>query len=220
MNDVEIKEAIERYNRRLQEFGATEKALGWGNKGRSRLRFEILLSQWDFNGSTVLDFGCGFGDLFAYLSGKNWQDFHYLGLDINPSLIEVAQKRHPQASFQTIISLADIQDTDIDFILASGTFNHKLNNNFAFVQESFDKFVKIAKKGFAANFLSNKVDYELENTYHADPAAILNLAYTYTNNVILRNDYMPYEFTIFVNLGEAIDKELTVYEQFVKYERP
>lgn len=219
MNDVEIKQAIERYNRRLEEFGDTEKALGWGNKGRSSIRFEILLSQWDFTKANVIDFGCGFGDLFAYMAEKGWKDFQYKGVDINPSLITIAKKRYPQAVFEATNLLSDTDNTPVDFVLASGTFNHKLENNFLFVEKAFAKFAQIAQKGFAINFLSNKVDYELENTYHADPADILNLAYSYTNNVVLRNDYMPYEFTVFVNLGERIDEQLTVYERFIKYQK-
>lgn len=217
MDETEIKSTIARYKQRLQEYGATEKALGWGDKGRSKLRFEILLSQWNFNHSSLVDFGCGFGDLCGYMRERGIRDFNYTGIDINPELLEIARKRYADAEFRCLNLLAEPDFPDVDYVLASGTFNFKIADCFAFVKDAFTCFDKIAKKGFAANFLSNKVDYELSDVYHADPAQILNLAYSFSKNVVLRNDYMPFEFTVFVNKSSRIDEKLTVYEDFVAF---
>ena len=67
------------------------------------------------------------------------------------------------------------------------------------------------------NFLSDKVEYELENTYHANPAKVLDLAYNYSNKIILRNDYMPFEFTVFIDKKNEFDKNKVVYPEFLKY---
>jgi SAM-dependent methyltransferase len=218
MNQKEIQNAIDRYNKRLDEFGVSEQALGWGSKGRAKLRYEILLSQWDINGSSVLDFGCGFGDMFEYISAKGIKDVAYTGVDINPNFIELATAKYADtARFQLKNLLEDEGTEQVDFVLSSGVFNHALDDNMGFIRKCFDKFNEVSRKGFAINFLSDKVAFKYDYTYHADPAEILNLAYKYSNNVVLRNDYMPFEFTIFVNKFAEIDQQYTVYKQFVQY---
>ena len=69
--------------------------------------------------------------------------------------------------------------------------------------------------GFAVNFLSDKVDYRLPHANHTDPAWVLALCYTFSNNIVLRNDYMPFEFTVFVDCDEPFDKKHAVYKRFL-----
>ncbi len=219
MNPNERRTAIERYDRRLAEFGPTERALGWGAKGRSRIRFEVLAAQWDLRDARVLDVGCGFGDLYGYLRERGADGVRYTGVDINPSLLAVARERYPDARFVEADFLAGGFTEPADFVFTSGMFNHRLDDNLGFVGGMFERFDAVAAKGFGANFLSDRVEYRLEHTYHADPCHILGLAYRYSNNVVLRNDYMPYEFTVFVNKASRVDSALTVYEEFVRFER-
>jgi len=217
MNEKEIQHAIDRFNKRLEQFGISEQSLGWGTKGRARLRYEILMSQWDLNNSSVMDLGCGFGDMFEYMSDKGINT-KYTGIDINPNFITIAKEKHgDKATFQEKNLLTEETTEQFDFVLSSGVFNHVLEDNMGFIKACFDKFDKISTKGFAANFLSDKVGFQYEYTFHASPAAILDLAYQYSNNVVLRNDYMPYEFTVFINKFAEVDEQTTVYKDFVKY---
>lgn len=217
MNKNEIRETIERYNSRLDEFGVSEQALGWGEKGRAKLRYEILLSRWDVSGGSLLDFGCGFGDMFGYISSKGIPIVQYTGVDINARFIEIAKQRYKRAKFVCGEVPDRVSSTGFDYVLSSGVFNHALEDNMGFIKKSFDNFDRMSKTGFAVNFLSNKVDFQYDYTYHADPSQILELAYTYSNNVVLRNDYMPFEFTIFVDKQAAVDDQYTVYNDYLDY---
>jgi hypothetical protein len=100
--------------------------------------------------------------------------------------------------------------------VASGVFNFLLSDNWSFIEAVFDLFARHARVGFAANFLSDRVDYRLDHTYHADPVKIVELAYRYSNRVTLRNDYMPFEFTVYVDLRTAFDRERVVYPEFMR----
>jgi SAM-dependent methyltransferase len=218
MTRSEIEQAIRRYNERLEKYGISELALGWGEKGRAKLRYEILTSCWDFNNTSILDFGCGFGDMYQYIFEKGIRDFKYTGIDINQMFIDIAiEKYGKNAEFLVKNLLEDEIKDKFDFVLSSGVFNFKLENNIKFIEDSFEKFNELSIKGFAVNFLSNKVEYQYDYTYHANPSTILDIAYKYSKNVILRNDYMPYEFTIFVNKYSQIDSTYTVYKEYVKY---
>lgn len=217
MNQKEIDDAVKRYNQRLEEHGISEQALGWGEKGRAKLRYKILLSQWDINNSTVLDFGCGFGDLLGYIEQNGLTNVAYTGIDINQNFLTIAKDRYKQAHFLKMDLLNEEMNASYDFIFSSGVFNHALEDNIAFIKKCFEKFNQLSNKGFAVNFLSDKVSLKYDYTYHSNPAQILDLAYKYSNNVVLRNDYMPFEFTVFVNKFSQIDDKYTVYNEFVKY---
>ncbi|MBI3591582.1 MAG: methyltransferase domain-containing protein [Candidatus Melainabacteria bacterium] len=219
MDNLEKQMIIERYNKRLSEFGYNPKTLGWGEKMRHNLRYNILLTHWDLNGKSVLDFGCGFGDMYGYANKINLK-IKYHGIDINENLIAEGKKIYPDAN----LYIKDIFDEKneksekkYDYILSSGVHNSKIRDNWGFIKKTFEFFDKYSIKGFALNFLSDKVDYQLEYTYHANPMEILDLAYTYSNRITLRNDYMPFEFTIFIDKENEFDKEQVVYPDYKKY---
>lgn len=216
MIDNDMTNIVERYQQRFAKFGVSPKTLGW-DKNRAKLRFEILAAQWNLNYASILDFGCGFGDFYSFLRNKEVEGLEYYGIDINPSFIKVAQTQFPEGSFQT----RNILETEIrrkfDYIFASGVFNDKMNDNKAFIEKVFEKFNEYARKGFAVNFLSDKVEYRYDHAFYTDPAFALNLGYRYSNNIVLRNDYMPFEFTIFVNKATKYYPAQAVYEEFLQY---
>ena len=207
---------ISLYTERMQKYGVCQEALGW-LKNRANLRFEILCSLWNLNHASILDVGCGFGDFYGFLRKRGVEGFSYLGVDINPALIDVAASLYPDARFEVAnIAEAHLPES-FDYGFASGLFNDKLDDNAAFVRQSLDMLHARCRRGFAANFLSDRVDYFPEHTNHANPAVILDICYHYSNNIVLRNDYMPYEFTVFVNKSSRVDPRRLVYSEFLRY---
>lgn len=214
MTNEEAKKVIERYSERLQKFGPTHQTLGWDKK-RHRLRYKILLSNWEFKqDETILDFGCGFGEMSEVITQQNFP-LIYSGCDINGDLIAAGNKLYPNINLMHMDFLAD-ESKSFDYIVSSGVHNLKLEDNWSFIEDTFEKFAKCSKVGFAINFISNNVDSEYikDHLYYSNPSKILELAYKYSKRVILRNDYMPFEFTIFINLNDEFDKDLVVYESF------
>jgi SAM-dependent methyltransferase len=220
MDKEEINNAIQRYNNRLNEHGITENALGWGNKGRSNLRFSILCSEFDLEDSIILDFGCGFGDLYNYVKDNVTSNFKYIGIDINEKFINIAKERgFKNADFYLVdenveVFLADL-GIEIDYVLSSGIFNFKLKDNIGFIKNTLTLFDSISKKGFASNFLSSKVTFQADMNYHSNPSEILDFCYGFSNNLVLKNNYMPYEFSVFINKEDEIVKDYNVYQKYV-----
>jgi 2-polyprenyl-3-methyl-5-hydroxy-6-metoxy-1,4-benzoquinol methylase len=66
MKPGEKEMIIARYNERFKKYGYAPETLGW-DKHRHNLRHHILRSLWDVSNKSVLDFGCGFGDLYQYI---------------------------------------------------------------------------------------------------------------------------------------------------------
>jgi len=210
---------IERYSKRYNEFGYSPKTLGW-DKGKQDIRFDILSSFFELKNSTILDIGCGFGDLNILLGEKINQDYSYIGIDIVPVLIEEAQKRFNSENIEFMVG--DFLETEIkkpvDIALASGIFNFKLDNsdNYKYIENVMRKAFEISKTGLAFDFLSDQVDYQYEHTFHSNPGKILELAYSLSRNVVLRNDYMPFEFSVCIYKDDSFSKEDTVFDYYKK----
>jgi len=97
--------------------------------------------------------------------------------------------------------------------LASGIFNHKFpsQGNDLFLGGVLKKAWSLCKVGFAFDFLSDKVDYRYDHTYHNNPERILGLGYGLSRNVVLRNDYMPFEFCLYVGKDDSFDRADAVF---------
>jgi trans-aconitate methyltransferase len=218
VNDDETDLVLRRYTERLAALGPVPEALGW-TKGRHVLRYQVLLEPWQLTDERVLDFGCGFGDMYA-LCREQFPSVTYEGFDLNPALVDVGRRRYPDARLSSGNALQAGLNGEWDLIVASGLFNLLLTDNWRLITDMFDLFARHARKGFAANFLSDRVDYQLDHTYHADPVKVLELAYRYSNRVMLRNDYMPFEFTVYVDLRREFDRTHAVYPEFMPSVRP
>jgi SAM-dependent methyltransferase len=216
LSKTDINNIIERYNKRYQEYGYDPKTLGW-DKGKQDIRFDILTSQYNFNNKTILDIGCGFGDLNKTL-GLKFPSYHYVGIDIVDTLLKEANKNFigKNITFVKNDILKFNPGISFDYAIASGVFNHKLSSggNYLFIEAVIKKALSICKDGLAFDFLSDKVDHKLAHTFHSRPEKILSIAYKYSRNIILRNDYMPFEFSIFIFKNDMFRKNDTIFNYY------
>jgi SAM-dependent methyltransferase len=214
--DQEDKENIlNKYNKRFLEFGGSPKTIGWPKK-RHKLRYHILLSHWDLEDTNILDFGCGFGDMFGYCKEKVI-NVNYSGIDINKLLVAEGVRKYPKINLKVRNAFDQGLENSVDYIFSSGVHNMKIKNNEDFIKKTFELFDKFALKGFALNFLSSHVDYKETGLYYSDPSKILNLALSYSNKVFLNHSYMPYEFTIFVDKQNDTDKLYNIFSESIPF---
>jgi SAM-dependent methyltransferase len=210
---------VERYEKRLQEFGYSPATLGWGVHGRQEVRFPVLAEYaLRMPDCSVLDVGCGFGDLYDFLRNRGWHG-HYTGIDIVPGLLEVARERHPGLDVQEL----DITDDpaslgDYDFVISSGAFNAALpsGSNEVHIEAGLRSMYGRSRNATCIDFLSSYVDFQKAGAYHTDPNWAFATAKRLTRRVLLRHDYMPYEFSIFLFRDDAIS-ERNVF-RFVEHE--
>lgn len=211
------RNTVERYTGRYREHGYSPLTLGW-NKGRQPIRFDALTSQYDFGGKSVLDIGCGFGDLLNTLEAKFESVAAYCGIDLVETLVEEARRQWPGHRFVTGDFLQQDFDGEFDYAVASGVFNHRLEgvDNEAFIEAAMARAFALCRDGFAFDFLSDKVDHPLEHTFHASPERVLGMAYALSRNVVLKNDYMPFEFSLFVFKDDGFDPERAVFRRYLE----
>lgn len=220
MNKNDEDKILSDYNSRFKQYGYDPKTLGW-DKGKQDLRFKILTSQFDFteiNSSpkNVLDIGCGFGDLKKFFD-IFYPTVHikYTGIDMVDNLIKIGKHNFKDAEFYVGNYLEFDTSKTFDYAFSSGMFNRRFeeeNSNEQFIFDCMKKTYELVSDGFAFNFLSDKVDYQYSHTYHSNPGKILEMAFSFSRRVILRNDYMPFEFTIFVFKDDSFEKTDTIFK--------
>ena len=77
-----------------------------------------------------------------------------------------------------------------------------------------NKALSLCRDGLAFDFLSDKVDWRQANNFYCSPEQILRMAYKCSRNVVLRNDYMPFEFAVFINKDSSFLKDDTIFNRY------
>lgn len=112
----------------------------------------------------VLDVGCGTGPVIELLS-KKYPEKHFVGLDITPAMIEVAQsKKLPNAEF--IVGDAEnlpFGDGGFDAVLCANSFHHYPNPG-AFLREAH-RVLRPGGKLILRDYTSNDIAVWLMNTF-------------------------------------------------------
>lgn len=209
VREQDRKAYVERYTERLARHGETPEALGWGLNPRQDVRFGVLAEPaLGEPSSSVLDVGCGFADLFDFLGARGWRG-RYTGIDIVPALIERARRRHPELDLRE----RDITDEagrlePADFVVASGVFNARLEaeDNPSHIQQALACMLELARVAVCADFLSTRVDFQKLGAWHTEPGWALEAGLRLSPRAVLRHDYMPYEFALFIYKDASRDE--------------
>jgi len=188
------------YDKMLSSGKSDHERVGWGSPESQKERFRILTEVGDLSKHSVLDIGCGLGGYFDYLRNI-YPNILYTGTDINANMIEGAKQRHPDIEFvNTDITdnLSEINERRFDYVFLSGALNLSADKHDIAIQNITKTMFSLANKGVAINFLSIFSDYLSPGEYYCNPEVILKLAFSITSKVVLRHDYMPHDFTIYL----------------------
>jgi SAM-dependent methyltransferase len=191
---------IEYYTGLLQQHGPGPRAVDWGTGESQALRFNVLCAVGPLENTSVLDVGCGLGDLYGYLrsTGVNVQ---YTGYDITPALLEAARARFPKGRFIER-NVVDLPEAELaprwDYVIASGIFYLRQRDPDAYLRDMVARLSRLARRGVAFNTLSARAPEKSPDEYYADPAMVVGACLDLTPRVVLRHDYMPHDFTVYL----------------------
>lgn len=186
------------YSERLARHGYDVKALGWGSRESQATRFAVLSEVGKMGGRSILDVGCGLGDLYAWMKGRRFR-VSYLGLDITPGMVEKARARFPKAQFRVCDVLDHSQAIAAhDYVLSSGIFTHRTVSTFEFLEAMVGRMFSLSKRALAFNCLSGWAEHKEHEEFHADPMRVVEFCRRLTPWVVLRHDYHPRDFTVYL----------------------
>ena len=198
LNGRDKKRLVTLYEERLDELGNDVKTVGWNTREDQVLRFDMLYRGLDATGLSVLDVGCGLGDLTTYLDARTGGNYDYTGLDISERLVGQAKENFGSARREFVAG--DILTMDnlgtYDIVFMSGALSFRIEDNMAFARTMIDRMFGACRKTLTMNFLSTHVDYQLDKNFHYNPGEMLGFAKTLTPWVNLYHDYPLWEFTV------------------------
>lgn len=127
---------------------APHESVGWISKERQSLRFEKLTVGIG-GGDTVLDFGCGLGDLYGYVIERDI-NIDYFGIDLVDEFVSSAKKRYTEGIFVKS-SIFDMSQ-EFDYVLSSGVYAFGKKEIF---ENAVEKCYELASKEYRFNILLN-----------------------------------------------------------------
>ncbi|MFC5758731.1 class I SAM-dependent methyltransferase [Rhizobium sp. GCM10022189] len=192
------------YSNRLAQHGQTAAGVDWRDTDSQILRFDQLLKLVAAaKPYTLCDIGCGYGALLDYISDLG-HSIRYIGLDVSSAMVNAARQRfvhNPNARFE----IASRPDTLVDYSVASGIFNVKLERSQEeweeYLLETLDVMNEVSTRGFAFNCLTSYSDADKmrRDLFYADPLHLFHICKSrYSRHVALLHDYGLYEFTMIV----------------------
>ena len=198
----------EHYSQAFEKHGATPKGLDWDNQENLDKRYRVMyeLIKHSFDNQSLLDFGCGFGGFYNWLSENSGINYH--GIDINPDVIKIAQKIHHEAEFYQF----DIHKSapeywyrvrNYDYIICNGTFTVKntltQEEMTNFMCSTLEKLWTKTNKGIAFNCMSKVLDFERDDLFHVSFDQLSQWVYdNLSSKFLIRQDYGLREFTMYV----------------------
>lgn len=192
---------IDRHRDALLRHGYSANALYWSNRDIQELRFQVLLEIGIPTGSSVLDVGCGFGDLYGFMKRQKI-DSNYTGIDLSAELIEKGAEHYPQANF-FCGDLFDFKPApqSYDYVLLSGALNEAMDDAGEYAKRVIKTMYQTCRKRVAFNLL-NANDKQIANSWNLQsffPNEMLTFCQQLNRNCQLRDDYLDNDFSVFMN---------------------
>ncbi len=189
------------YEDHIRRFGYSYRALGFGRRSSQEKRFAAAAGLGSLHGKRVLDVGCGFGDLLAWLNARGIEP-EYTGMDICRPMIDRCRKRFKReiaarnARFVVGDALTFPCDRPYDYIIASGIFGYAAKDTRKRLQPTLERLFDLTRIGLAVNFLSRRAASRSPGRLYLHPADVLQFALKLTPAVKLDHGYMPNDFTL------------------------
>jgi SAM-dependent methyltransferase len=176
-------------------------ALGWKTERSQTARFEVLVEIGDLNGRSVLDVGCGHGDLRGFLAERA-PEVVYLGLEHFEPFLEVATERYGDLP-RTRFLLGDFTSAplpEVDYVLASGALGYR-SEEPDFATRAIDKLYASCRVALGFNALAHlppRPDGKESVLVAHDREALVAHCRRLAPRIVVRTGYFEDDFTVFL----------------------
>ncbi len=195
MGFFDLSNLKEDYDWSLQQFGPGPKALLWWDYRSMAIRFRELVKDVPVDGKSIMDAGCGLGDLLPFLYAKS-VNFRYIGYDRKPEFIDEAKKHFEGHDFK----IGDPFNKRLglyDVVISSGAMNGNvkdwLKKRQRMISNLFDQTGEVLAFNMAGGLKPIPSDPLIA---YADANKIYQYCRTLAADVKLNTSYLDKDFTI------------------------
>ena len=180
------------------------KVQGWYSFDSQQVRFQALCLPLELAGKSVLDLGCGYGDLKQYFDetsraqpSENNRIASYLGIDQQSAFVKVARARFVNSANTDFIN-ADFSNVilpNVDVIIVSGSLNY-FSRELNYLYKLITAMYESTEYAVAFNLLDNRYFTSGKTLVAYNPNEVLNFCLSVCPNSQLFDNYAKNDFTI------------------------
>lgn len=214
-----LRQLNEHYSSLINEHGDIPQAAQWRDRETQERRMEVLAEVGDLRAAKLLDFGCGTGHLLDFLRRRSGFCGEYVGYELSVEMIALATEKFPGVRFERRDVLSDGLAEDFDYMLMSGVFNNRVDDNWGLLTAILGCLFARTRKAIAFNAMSTYVDRFDSDLFYVSPTKVFQFCKEQLSPcVVLRHDYLvrsgivPYEFTVYVYKTEIEPRKDLVAE--------
>ena len=178
------------YRNALARYGHNAQGAHWESSRSQEVRFAVLrrLLPADLSALTLVDVGCGLGDLFRYLEVLGACPGGYLGIDVVAPMVEIARRR----TGREVLLLDALCDPlpRADYYLCSGAMNTLTREE---TRQFIERCLAASSVGFIFNLLRGEDDCETFNYWQ--PEQIKALALELGADCVIETGYLSQDFS-------------------------
>jgi len=191
------KQRIARYYDDLvHRYGDDPRSCDYGRATSQQTKFRVISELMPLSGKRLLDVGCGLATFFDYLKERGI-DVDYHGVDLSEAMLARIKTRYPLLEVRRLDILQE-DPGEYDVVTANGVFYLLGVNGEGVMQRLVRRMYELAKEAVAFNSLSAWAAEQQPGEFYADPVAVLNFCRKITSWVVVRHDYLPHDFTVYL----------------------
>ncbi|AUW05883.1 class I SAM-dependent methyltransferase [Vibrio campbellii] len=185
------------HRKRHKQFGDDKaRTLGWQDTFSQVTRFEALCRDLHLDGASILDVGCGYGDLLAFIEQAGHRPSFYVGIDQQRRFIADSRRRLFQTENQFMRGdFSKLILPRVDYVVASGSLNYQ-STNPSHTVEMIDKMYHAANLACAFNLLDEAKLPSMRMLESHNKEGILRYCKLLSERSYLIEGYSDHDFTV------------------------
>jgi SAM-dependent methyltransferase len=191
------------------EFGDTPKGVDWKDHEAQYISFNYILDVIrsycpELESFSILELGCGYGAFFEYLKTINRQEsIEYFGIDLVDEMIQKAKMTYPEIADHFITG--DFKSfefkTTVNFVISSGVFNLKGENNdeqfMAHILRTIELMFVRSDRGIVFNMMTPAPDFKDPKLFYPSLDPFFSFIYQkLSRKIIISTSYPLWKITI------------------------
>jgi len=185
------------YSQLVQLHGDDPRACDYGSVESQRRKFEVMADALPQRPIRLLDVGCGLAHFAAFLATQR-NDVAYVGVDICPDMVAEARRLHPQLELHEMDVLIESPPGRFDVVTANGIFYLLQSDPVERMRHLIRRLYDLSDYAVAFTSLSDRAPVHAPGEFYADPVETIAFCQTLTPYIILRHDYLPHDFSVYL----------------------
>jgi SAM-dependent methyltransferase len=173
--------------------------VGYNTTSEQQFLFQNLIMGLDPTSYSVLDIGCGRGDLYGFLK-ELWPDhlFAYTGIDHNPVMCDLGREKYGLELLNSSFDTANVLNHD--WVVASGFFTQRRceteDDDLQKMFKDIDKMYTLANRVVSFNLLSPINNTIHDGFFYVHPGLVMDMLIEKYQYVSVRHNYTKDVYTV------------------------